>query len=120
MATDTQTPDSPVEAHEDERNPLLSALVYWGAHAWMLGYTVVMLMAFSGAVPAGRVPMSAVHAAALRDDLEHPRCHVDHHAGPPGELTTGRYAQGLGLSVSRCGHRYLGLGSSDPVAHPAR
>ena len=39
--TDVTAAGQPSPTMAEERSPLLSTLVYWGAHAWMLGYTVV-------------------------------------------------------------------------------
>ncbi len=99
MATDTQAADSPVEAHDDERNPLLSALVYWGAHVWMLGYTVVMLMAFSVQFLQGEYPCPLCMLQRYGMILSTLGAMWIIMQARRGELTTGRYAQGLGLGV---------------------
>jgi disulfide bond formation protein DsbB len=100
MASDLETADRPVTpAESEERSAFLSTLVYWGANIWMLGYTVVMLMAFSVQFLQGEYPC--------------PLCMLQRYAmilstigalwiimqARRGELTTARYAQGLGMGV---------------------
>jgi len=97
--TDVTAAGQPSPTMAEERSPLLSTLVYWGAHAWMLGYTVVMLMAFSVQFLQGEYPC--------------PLCMLQRYAmilstigalwiimqARRGELTTARYAQALGMGV---------------------
>lgn len=99
MATDLQAANQPSQPAADGRNARLSSLVYWGAHAWMLGYTIVMLMAFSVQFLQGEYPC--------------PLCMLQRYAmilstigalwiimqARRGELTTARYAQALGMGV---------------------
>lgn len=99
MATEVKADERPLEPLVEERSPLLSTLVYWGAHAWMLGYTIVMLMAFSVQFLQGEFPcplcmlqrygMILSTIGALWIIMQARR----------GELTTARYAQGLGMGV---------------------
>lgn len=78
---------------------LWGAITYWGLHAWVLAYTVVMLSAFFIQFVEGEFPcplcmlqrygMILSTIAALFIIMQARR----------GTLTTARYAQGLGLGL---------------------
>ncbi|MFM9035188.1 MAG: disulfide bond formation protein B [Mycobacterium sp.] len=78
---------------------LWGAITYWGLHAWMLAYTVVMLSAFFIQFVMGEFPcplcmlqrygMILATLGALFIVMQARR----------GTLTTARYAQGLGMGL---------------------
>ena len=88
-----------IEDPQGDGSRLWGALTYWGLHAWVLAYCVVMLSAFFIQFVMGEFPC--------------PLCMLQRYGmilatlGPlfvimqarPGELTTARYAQGLGMGL---------------------
>lgn len=90
---------SVVEESADSRGGLWGALTYWGLHAWVLAYCVVMLSAFFIQFVMGEFPcplcmlqrygMILSTCGALFVIMQARR----------GVLTTARYAQGLGMGL---------------------
>lgn len=88
-----------VEVPEGSGSRLWGALTFWGLHAWMLAYTVVMLSAFFIQFVMGEFPcplcmlqrygMILATLGALFVVMQARR----------GTLTTARYAQGLGMGL---------------------
>ncbi len=84
---------------KDSTNPLLNILVFWGLHVWVLAYSGVMLGAFYMQFVKGEFPcplcmlqrygMILSTIGALWIIMQARR----------GELTRGRYAQGLGMGL---------------------
>lgn len=83
----------------ERRSGFWGAITYWGLHAWVLAYTVVMLSAFFIQFVKGEFPcplcmlqrygMILATLGALLIIMQARR----------GELTTARYAQGLGMGL---------------------
>jgi len=88
-----------VEEPAERRGGVWGLITYWGLHAWVLAYTVVMLSAFFIQFVKGEFPcplcmlqrygMILATLGALFIIMQARR----------GELTTARYAQGLGLGL---------------------
>lgn len=88
-----------VEESDPSRRSVWGIITYWGLHAWMLAYTVVMLSAFGVQFIKGEFPcplcmlqrygMILSTMAALFLIMEARR----------GVLTPARYAQGLGMGL---------------------
>lgn len=88
-----------VEEPAESRSGLWGFLTFWGLHAWVLAYTVVMLSAFFIQFVKGEFPcplcmlqrygMILATLAALFVIMQARR----------GTLTTARYAQGLGMGL---------------------
>jgi len=88
-----------VEEPAESRGGVWGFITYWGLHAWVLAYTVVMLSAFFIQFVKGEFPcplcmlqrygMILATLGALFIIMQARR----------GELTTARYAQGLGLGL---------------------
>jgi hypothetical protein len=88
-----------VEEPAERRGGVWGFITYWGLHAWVLAYTVVMLSAFFIQFVKGEFPcplcmlqrygMILATLGALFIIMQARR----------GELTTARYAQGLGLGL---------------------
>ena len=88
-----------VEEPAESRSALWGALTFWGLHAWVAAYTVVMLSAFFIQFVKGEFPcplcmlqrygMILATIGALFVIMQARR----------GTLTTSRYAQGLGMGL---------------------
>jgi len=88
-----------VEEPAESRGGVWGFITYWGLHAWVLAYTVVMLSAFFIQFVKGEFPcplcmlqrygMILATLGALFIIMQARR----------GQLTTARYAQGLGLGL---------------------
>jgi disulfide bond formation protein DsbB len=88
-----------VEEPAESRSGLWSVLTFWGLHAWVVAYTVVMLSAFFIQFVKGEFPcplcmlqrygMILATLGALFVIMQARR----------GTLTMGRYAQGLGMGL---------------------
>lgn len=88
-----------VEEPAESRSGLWGFLTFWGLHAWVLAYTVVMLSAFFIQFVKGEFPcplcmlqrygMILATLSALFVIMQARR----------GTLTTARYAQGLGMGL---------------------
>jgi disulfide bond formation protein DsbB len=95
VVEETRIVEEPAEA----RSGLWGFLTFWGLHAWVLAYTVVMLSAFFIQFVKGEFPcplcmlqrygMILATLAALFVIMQARR----------GTLTTARYAQGLGMGL---------------------
>lgn len=95
VVEETQIVEEPAEG----RAGLWGFITFWGLHAWLLAYTVVMLSAFGVQFFMGEFPcplcmlqrygMILCTLGALFIIMQARR----------GELTTARYAQGLGLGL---------------------
>lgn len=99
MASVLSTGDRGVEDGADGRGGIWGFITFWGLHAWVLAYTVVMLSAFFIQFVKGEFPcplcmlqrygMILATLGALFVIMQARR----------GTLTVARYAQGLGMGL---------------------
>jgi disulfide bond formation protein DsbB len=83
----------------ESRNGLWGFLTYWGLHAWMLAYTVVMLSAFFIQFAMGEFPCPLCMLQRYGMILSTLAAMFIIMQARRGTLTTARYAQGLGLGL---------------------
>jgi len=88
-----------VEEPAESRNPLWGVLTFWGLHAWVLAYCVVMLSAFFIQFVMGEFPCPLCMLQRYGMILSTLAAMFVIMQARRGTLTTARYAQGLGMGL---------------------
>jgi disulfide bond formation protein DsbB len=88
-----------VEEPEGSGSRLWGAITYWGLHAWILAYTVVMLSAFYIQFGQGEFPCPLCMLQRYGMILSTITALFIVMQARRGTLTTARYAQGLGMGL---------------------
>ena len=102
MTTETVTTTTEPAATTDSSMPaggLWAALSYWGLHAWILGYCVVMLAAFYIQFAMGEFPCPLCMLQRYGMILSSLGALFVIMQARRGTLTASRYAQGLGMGL---------------------
>ena len=88
-----------IEEHGEQRGGVWGFITYWGLHAWVLAYTVVMLSAFFIQFVKGEFPCPLCMLQRYGMILSTLGALFIIMQARLGVLTTARYAQGLGLGL---------------------